>query len=154
MAYSAEIFNCITTYLDSDDWKYTFDEEYETLFMGLEVECKLKSIRIYFDLRETSYLVYAQCPLKVDEGERAQMRELLNRINYDLLHGNFEMDESDGEVRFRYSVDCENRLPSQDIVENSLYRGIVAFETFGDAIAKVLMGFGTAKEAYEDARNA
>jgi len=36
--------------------------------------------------------------------KRTACAELLTRINYDLLHGCFEMDFEDGEIRFRTSI--------------------------------------------------
>lgn len=151
MSYSPEICACITRFLESDNWKYVLDEKREVIKSGMGIEGKMKRVDILFDLRDDKYLLYFTCPLSVDEAERPQMRELMNRINYDLMFGGFEMDERDGEVRFRYSVDCDGVLPTQAIVKHSLYRSALTMNKYGDAIIKVLMGFATAEEAYLEA---
>lgn len=152
MSYSTAICSCITRFLDRDDWKYKLDEEKEVIRLGLTIHNKMKRVDIVFDLRDDKYLLFFTCPLSVDEAERPEMRDLLNRINYGVMFGNFEMDDRDGEIRFRYAVDCDNQLPSQEIIEHSLYRSASTLEKYGDAIVQVLMGFATGKEAYEKAR--
>ena len=152
MSYSTAICNCITRFLDADDWKYKLDSEKEILKLGLTIHNKMKYVDIIFDLRDDKYLLFFTCPLSVDAAERPEMRDLINRINYTLMFGCFEMGERDGEIRFRYSVDCDNQLPSQEIIKHSLYRSAATLEKYGDAIVQVLMGFATGKDAFEKAR--
>ena len=152
MSYSADICNRIIKFLKDDDWNYKLNTEKETIALGLTIHNKMKQVDIMFDLRDDKYLLFFTCPLSVEEGERAEMRILLNRINYNLLCGNFEMDERDGEIRFRYTVDCDNCPPSQEVIRHSLYRSASTLEKYGDAIIKVLMGFATGEDAYKDAQ--
>ena len=111
----------------------------------------MKHVDIMFDLRDDKYLLYFTCPLNCGEDERAEMRDLLNRINYKLMFGSFEMDDRDGEIQFRYPVDCDGQLPSQQIIRHSIYRPAATLNKYGDAIVAVLMGFATGKEAYDKA---
>lgn len=46
---------------------------------------------------------YSVCPVTIPPAKRAALAEFLTRANYGLLIGNFEMDYSDGEVRFKTS---------------------------------------------------
>lgn len=151
MSYSPEILACITRFLDADDWKYQVDTEREVIKSGMRINGKMKHTDILFDLRDDKYLLFFTCPLSVDEDERPEMRKLMNLINYKLMFGCFEMDERDGEIRFRYPVDCDESLPSQAIIKHSLYRSALTMGKYGDAIVKVLMGVSTADEAYAEA---
>ena len=153
MSYSQAILNCITRFLDDDDWKYRVDTEKEVIKSGLSLNSKMKHVDIMFDLRDDKYLLYFICPLNVDKEERAEMRDLMNRINYGIMFGCFEMDDRDGEIRFRYPVDCDNMLPSQEVIRHSVYRSAMTVKKYGDAIVRVLMGFSTGKEAYELAQD-
>lgn len=150
MAYSKAIANAIVDFLRDDDWHYEFDENKEIIRCGVNIKCKLKSTRLIIDLREDKYLVFATISLSVDEENRAEMARLLNMINYTMVFGNFEMDESDGEVRFRFAVDCDDCLPSREVVKDSILIPALMMEKYGDAIVKVLMGFATAKEAFAE----
>lgn len=153
MSYSIEIARRIMAVLDSDDWKYEMNHEKEYIKMGLNIDNKMKHVDILFDLRDDKYLLFVICPLNTGEAERKEMCELLNRINYTLMFGCFEMDTRDGEVRFRNSVDCDNCYPSREVIIHNLYRSIATIRDYGDAIIQVQMGFGTAQEAFERARN-
>lgn len=50
---------------------------------------------------------YSVAPVRCPEGRRAEMMEFLHRANHDMVIGNFEMDLSDGEIRYKTSLDVE-----------------------------------------------
>lgn len=148
MSYSVEICDAIMDFLREDNWKFRFDEEREIIITGISLKSKLKKADVVIDLRDDKYLVYLISPLDVGEPERPEMRSLLNRINYSLSYGCFVMDEEDGEVRFRYSVNCCDQIPSKAVIRHSLYFPAMAMNKYGDAIVQVLMACGTGEEAY------
>ena len=49
-------------------------------------------------------MVYSVCPFTVDPDQFAAMSEFITRANFGMVVGNFEMDFSDGELRFRTSM--------------------------------------------------
>ncbi|OCT13646.1 hypothetical protein A8709_18840 [Paenibacillus pectinilyticus] len=53
-------------------------------------------------------LVYSIFPEFVPEEHRGEMAVYLIEENYDLVVGNFELDTTDGELRYRTSIDAEN----------------------------------------------
>ena len=152
MSYSSAIADRIVRFLTEDDWKYRFDEEKGLIKTGLKLKNKMKSVEIAFDLRDDKFFVYYICPLNTGEDERPEMLRLMNLINYSLMFGNFEMDERDGEIRFRYAVDCDNNLPSPEVIRHSVYRSAATISKYGDAIIQVMMGFATGKDAYNKAQ--
>lgn len=151
MSYSRAIARCITDYLDADDWNYQLDEQKELIRMNLTLNNKMKKVHIVIDLRDDKYLVFMSYPLYAeheDKEQMMQMSDLLTRINYSLMFGCFEMDHRDGEVRFRLAVDCEDSLPSREIVKNSIMRAAATCNRYGNAIVQVMMGVATGEEAY------
>lgn len=153
MSYSKEIASRIVRFLEDDDWKFKLDEDREVIKSGLTMDNKMKKVDILFDLRDDKFLLFMTFPLGTDEDERPEMCVLLNRINYNLMFGNFEMDSRDGEVRFRMSVDCDNCLPSQEVIRHAVYRSAATCSKYGNAIVQVMMGFASADEAYAAAQN-
>ena len=147
MSYSRKIYKVITDFLDADDWNYTFDADKELIRTGVKLNNKLQNTRLLIDLRDDKYLVFATMNLRVEESARQEMANLLTRINYQLIFGCFEMDFSDGEVRFRMAVDCDDCLPSQAVVKDSIIIPEMMMEKYGDAILMVLMGFSNAENA-------
>lgn len=152
MSYNQEIANRIVQFLKDDEWNYVLDEEQEVIRLNLTLHNKMKKVSVTFDLRDDKYMLFMTFPLGTDEAERTDMVVLLNRINYNLMFGNFEMDHRDGEVRFRMSVDCDNCLPSPEVIKHSLYRAAATCEKYGDAVVQVTMGFASGNEAYESAQ--
>ena len=91
-------------------------------------------------------------PLNVPAPRRAAMAELLARLNYGLLIGNWEMDFRDGEVRYRTSVPARSCLFTADLARDLAYTN---FGTFGRAwpmLTAVLSGAATPAAAVEDGR--
>lgn len=58
--------------------------------------------------------------MKIPKDKRAQVAELLTRINYDLDVGNFELGFDKGELYFRSSVDLEKTTASKTTYQNLL----------------------------------
>ena len=149
MSYSTAIADRIEQFLKADDWGYLLDTKNEVIRTGMTLQCRLEKVNIVFDLREDKYIVYCLCPLVVSEEKRGEIALLLSHINYSLMFGSFEMDPVDGDLRFRNAVDCDNCLPSQEVIQNSLYHSVVSFDRFGDAIVEVLTGESTPEEAFQ-----
>jgi hypothetical protein len=135
--------------MDENEWHYDLIEDKGIIRSGTKVDSKLKHLDLVIDLRDDRFFVYYICPLNVEKSERAQMRDLMNRINYGIMFGNLEMDDEDGEVRFRLAVDCEDCLPSHGVIENAFLRPALTMRKYGNAIVEVLMGVSTGEEAYE-----
>lgn len=152
MSYSKDIARCITDYLDADDWNYLLDEQKELIRMELRIRSRMQKVDILMDLRDDKYVVFMTYPLGVDPEDRPAVADLLNRINYSLLFGCFEMDSTDGTVRFRLAVDCADSLPSREIVKNSLLRPASSCQKYGNAIVRVIMGVASPEEAFNSAQ--
>lgn len=153
MAYSAEIKAAIEQYLKNDEWHYTFDEEREIIRCGINLKNRLKECRIIADIDETKYLTLALINLNCDEEHRDELAKFLTMVNYGLLIGNFEMDYSDGEVRYKVATNCKDCIPSQSVIEDSMMIPAVMFDQYGDAIVDVMFGVKSAEQAYKDTEN-
>lgn len=154
--YSREIANAVNQFLVDDDWKFSFDEERGLFKFGISLKSKLKSVDYIIDIKEQSYLVYTVSPIGAtadNREEMATMAEFLNRANYGLRNGNFELDMDDGEIRYKCFVDCENRIPSKDIVENSIYCPPFMFERYAPGIIGIIFGGMSAKQAIDLCEN-
>lgn len=155
--YSQEIANAIKSYLKEGDWRFSFDEEGGFFRFGLTLSCRLKEIRYIVDVQEDEYLVYAVSPIGADVDDKkmmATMAEFVCRANYVLKNGNFEFDMRDGEVRYKCFVDCEDIIPSKNIVRNSILCPAAMFKRYGSGIVDIIFANTTAKEAAEKCEKA
>lgn len=151
MSYSKDIYRLITRHLDAKGYRYEFDADKELIRMGFSIDCKLSSCDVLIDLRDDKYIVYSKIDMNADEQSRPEMAKLLAYINYGIIYGGFEMDFSDGEIRYRNPVNCNDFLPSDEIIRRSISTPIAMMEKYGNALLGVMMGFIDAKTACEQA---
>ena len=139
--YSREIAATIAEFMESEDWNYKFDEKRGVFRFGVVLGSKLKSIRYYLSINEDDYIVYAVSPIGAnveDPDQMSRVNEFLHRANYDLKYGNFEIDCTDGEVRYKCYVDCEYLEPNHQIVKESICLPAEMFKRYGDGFLQVL----------------
>ena len=60
----------------------------------------------YAQIREEPgrFIFYSVPAAKAPEARRAAVAEFITRVNYGMVLGNFEMDYSDGEIRYKTSA--------------------------------------------------
>ena len=149
MAEKNNVTESIRDYFDSQNWKYRYDEDKGLfrMFMHIRVDdvdaCEVRTI-VRDERRFTTFVTF---PFRVPEKKRAIAASFISRANYKLLLGCFEMDYRDGEIRFRMCVDCEDCMPSQTVVKNSILIPMAMYRNYGDALLTVLFGIKTAEEA-------
>lgn len=83
-------------------------------------------------------LVYSLYPRQVEDGVRSRISELLCRVNYGLILGNFEMDWDDGELRYKTSMDIESIALNRTVLRNLVYGNFHSFDMYFNAIAQGL----------------
>lgn len=148
--YSVKICNLIKEFLSTDDWHYSFDDRSGTFQFGLNLTSKIKNIKYLVDVDEDSYIVYAYCPIGADIDDvdmMHRMSDFICRVNYGLKNGNFELDMRDGEIRYKCYIDCENAIPSVEMIRPSIYCPAVMFERYGTGIVEVIFNNSTAQDA-------
>ncbi len=90
--------------------------------------------------------IYASLPNRVPEELRGKAAEYLTRANWGLRNGNFEMDYSDGEVRYKTFVDIEGSQLVPKMVQNLFTANIMTADRYFPGLQKVIYG-GMAPEA-------
>lgn len=87
--------------------------------------------------------------MKASESSRKEVTEYLTYANYDQLFGNFEMNMEDGEVRYKYAVDCTGIDPSPEVIGRSMEDTVCNVASYGDGLLKVMSGMMSAEEAFK-----
>lgn len=151
--YSLKIAETIEDFLRADDWKFDEVDENGVIRFGVSLKCKFRRCNVAIQVRNTCFMVLATLPLTADEESRPNVVEFLNRANYGLIRGGFEMDMSDGEVRYRTSQYCgdEEILISHEMVKDTLYVSLSMLERYGTPLLEVMMGNLDPAEAIEQA---
>ena len=142
-----QIVDALRDWLDSDDWHYEYDSEHHLIRAGITLDCKLRNARIFIHVREDgSYIVNFYSPVNGDPGNIDELVKYVAMANYGLANGNFDIDVSDGEVRYKIYVNCKDleKLPAQ-IIKDSIYAGWCMLDRYGNGIAALAMGFSDAE---------
>lgn len=145
-----QAFDLLSNYLDDDEWfprriegKYAYSMSYS----GKNGDLRCYAI-VRVDLEE--FLFYAVAPVKVPDEVRPAVAEYLTRANYGLRIGNFELDYSDGEVRYKSSLDFEGQTLSSDLIRNAIYPAVHTMDRYLSGLLRVSFGGATPHEAIEE----
>lgn len=149
MEYSEEIMRAVEKYLEDDDWHYEFNEESGIFKFGLTLDSKISNVTIYCSIKDQGYSFLISLPLNATKDVRRAVSEFLTRVNFGIYVGNFEMDFSDGEIRFKSSVPCADNIPTHDQIEQSLFYGISTVKRYANGLLSVMLGLADAEKAYE-----
>lgn len=96
------------------------------------------------------FIFYSACPIKAIEEKRVLMAEFLTRANFGLTLGNFEMDFSDGEIRYKTSIDVEDDRLSFALIKQIVHANVMIMDHYLPGIMAVLYGDKSPYEAIED----
>jgi len=121
------------------EWEYNYNEKEKFFSLGVEFE-PLGYLYIYVSIYQGAYAVYTVCEHSAGRQYFNLIAEYLHRANYGMQNGNFEMDYSDGEIRYKAYVIFEEENISIKIVQRSVLIGILMFEKYGEGLLKIMSG--------------
>ena len=118
---SLQAFATLGQFLKEDEWHPQQLEERYIYRMGFSgkngnTTCYAQ-VRVDLD----QFLFYVLAPVKAPEEARPAVAEFITRANYGMRIGNFEMDYSDGEVRYKSSLDFEGTTLSPEWIKHAIY---------------------------------
>jgi hypothetical protein len=142
------LFELLQRVLEREEEPLRADED-EGIIRGA-LTLRRATVPLFARVRETPFLalIYTILPVRCPEPKFPEMLELLTRANWGLPLGNFEMDLSDGEIRFKTSVDVEGvpldqpeGAPAAEMaITNTLMANKVAMDRYLPAILGLIYG--------------
>ena len=148
--YPINLFGKFTEYLRDENYHFISNEEKGVIFFGIAMRGNLANIQYQILVEENSFVSYAICPISGDVRNRKQMTELasyLHFANHNLLPGNFEFDLKGGEIRFKYFVNCNGMVLTNEIIENSVQIPAAVFSRYSEGILGIIFNHMDAAEA-------
>jgi len=94
------------------------------------------------------FFFYSVCPIKAQDNKPA-VSEFITRANYGLSIGNFELDFSDGEIRFKTSLDITEDGFGLATIERLVYTNVLMMDRYLPGLMVVLSGQTSPQEAIE-----
>lgn len=154
--YSKPLAEAINQFLTEDDWKFSFNEDEGIFSFKLNLENMLKHVEYYVRVRKEDYIVHVIAPINADHTDQqviAQMAEFICRANFGIVNGNFELDLTDGEIRYKCFVNCDGCSPSSEVIKDSIYVPASMYDRYASGLIGVLFGQLTAQEAIAKCEN-
>ena len=147
---SDSIFQTMVQFFEEDDWSYHQLEGETILRLGFTGDNG--SWRCYAEAKEErrQFVFYSVLDTRVSEEKRPAMAEFLTRANYGMIIGNFEMDYSDGEVRYKTSIDVDNDRLTIALVRTLVYMNVLLTDKYFPGIMKVIYADASPAEQIEE----
>lgn len=149
-----QIVDAVRDWLNGDDWPYDYNAEKHLFKMSVGLKSKIKSGRIFVDVKDDCYVVYLYAPISGDKDNFAELTKYLTMANYGLMNGNFELDARDGEIRYKTYVNCDGlEKLSSEVIKDSIYVGCFMMDRYGNGIAALALGFSDADTEFKKAES-
>ena len=142
----------VKKYFDENDWHYQMTEHEEATFFegGVNTGDKCNAFRFRLIVDDDYAQVFFVLPISA-KGKLAEVAEYITRINYTLKRGRFDMDYSDGEVRFHHGMSMIGVLANPDVLLSELMvLGGTVMSRYAEGFAKIIYGSLDPKMAYEE----
>jgi hypothetical protein len=143
----SSLLDQVTAALKELDWPYTLLDSGRGVRLALQTERGVLegAVTLYDDRK---FIVFScRSPVRAPAEKQAAVSELLNRLNYALLIGNFEMDPRDGEIYTRTSVDVEFMDVHSKFIHNLIMAGFRIMDMHLPVLRNVLFGDLSPEEA-------
>ena len=132
------LFDAVVAALEERDWKFGQAKDRPVLFAASRGQHGIYPCLFQVMPDRPWVVFYAHVQCRVPEVKRAAMAELLTRANYGLGLGNFELDFSDGEVRFKTSMDVADGQLTTGMVMSLVGASLSMVDRYLPAIMSVL----------------
>lgn len=134
--------DAIRSYLDESEYSYSYDEADRRFYYSMTIASNLRSCDVVINLKDDGFSVYAYALIGPERSKPEQMQavaEYLTRANYGMYVGNFELDYDYGEVRFKTSTRCYDRVPGQEEIMMLVEMPVAMMERYGSGMISVML---------------
>ena len=144
------LFETLESYFEKEGWVTRKPPEAGTvLAMAYRGENGTWPCVAQVDEATRVFAFYSISPVACPEEKRTAMAEFLNQANYGFSFGAFEMDVSDGEIRFRVGMSCKRFELTQEIINDAIEYNLGLFDHGLIGIFGIIHGGMSPAEAIE-----
>ena len=100
---------------------------------------------------QEQFVFYSIFPVSTPMDKLNQLVEFITRANYGLIVGNFEVDLTDGEIRYKTSVDLEGGAEAMlPLIRNVIYANVLIMDRYFSGLLRVMYGGISPEEAVQE----
>lgn len=144
-------YTTLGRFLQEDGWTLkTLKEQYAyiTCFKG-----DLGSVLCFAKIwpEEERFGFYVIAPVAAPRTSLSAIAEYITRANFGLHVGNFELDYTDGEIRYKSCVDFKGIRLTPDLIKHAVYPAAQTAEAYFPGLLRVIRDEKTPVEAIAEA---
>jgi hypothetical protein len=132
------LLESVTAFLREDDWKFSMLDGKPGVRFGVTLKNAAYTCIGVVDEEKRQFRFFVSSSTNVPQARRAVACEYLTRANYGLRFGCFEMDMSDGEVRFRDSISVEDSNLSKAMIRSTIYTCAATMDRYYAGLMSIL----------------
>jgi hypothetical protein len=136
----SQIFETIVKFFTEDDWHFSKIKDSSTLRLAFQGENGKFDCYAQVIIKRSQFIFYSVSPIKVPKPKRRGVGEFISRANYSLIIGNFELDFTDGEIRYKTSIDVEGSTLTFPQIKNLVYTNVMMMDRYLPGIIAVING--------------
>jgi hypothetical protein len=135
---ASSLFSTVTKFFEKEDWSSAKIPEHTAI--RLVFRGKNGQWNCYAKVNEDQriFVFYSVCPLAAPESKRTAIAEFIARANYGMLIGNFELDFTDGEIRYKTSIDVQGDFLSFELIKQLVYANVTMMDEYLPGIMSVI----------------
>ncbi len=132
------LFAILVHFFKEDNWNIEVMDSEQTVrafFHGEHGDwgCRAQAIAEFHQVA-----FYSICPVTIPSEKRLAIAEFITRANHSLTIGNFDLDFTTGEVRYKTSLDVEGDLLTYNLIKNLVYSNLFAMDQYLPGIIAVI----------------
>jgi len=135
------MYQSIINFLKSKEWVYQEVEDKKIIHFG--ISANNGNIDCVADVRtdKKQFIFLSYCTVQAFQNKIQQVSELISRINYSLVIGDFELNYETGKIRFKTSLYYDDTFPIPvSLVENTIITNLYMMDKYVPGIMAVLYG--------------
>lgn len=141
------IVDIVIKFFTDDDWSFAKVQGEPTLRMLFQGKNGKWTCYARTRVEQSQFVFYSICPIKVPKPKRRALGEFIARANYGMIIGNFELDFTDGEVRYKTSIDVEGSIITFPLLKRLVYTNVMMMDNYLPGITSVIKGEASPEDA-------
>ncbi|MBE9225432.1 YbjN domain-containing protein [Phormidium sp. LEGE 05292] len=142
-----QIFGEMVNFFQQDEWPFYQIEGLPVLQMIFQGDNGKWTCLARAREQQQQMVFYSIFPVNIPENKRLAVAEFITRANYGMIIGNFELDFSDGEIRYKTSIDVEGDRLSFGLIKRLVYANVTMMDEYLPGIMSIIYGEAEAGEA-------
>lgn len=144
---NGQIFAEMINFFQQDEWPFYQIEGQPVLQMAFQGDNGKWTCFARAREQQQQMVFYSIFPVNVPENKRLAVAEFISRANYGMIIGNFELDFTDGEIRYKTSIDVEGDRLSFALIKRLVYANVTMMDEYLPGIMSVIYGGAEAGDA-------